>query len=174
MHWLTNCHLEMLPAVCALMIGQMGGTPVSTLGLAEAEVYDISGAKVPTDRLKLTVSTLATGSSASACIDGNTSTICQTAAGDPSPYLRIEYPCSGGVTEFSQVVVTNRKDCCQSSLGNFQMRMLNSAGVPDREDYAFAGSSAVYTVPGIGSGGKRTWLLSISIHAANLHSCVAA
>jgi len=68
--------------------------------------------------------------------------ICHSSNGDPNPMLVVTYPCSLGL---SQVVVTNRQDCCSDRINAFSLE------VTDAKDqvaytYAFALSAPTYTI----------------------------
>ncbi|KAI8475626.1 MAG: hypothetical protein J3K34DRAFT_403898 [Monoraphidium minutum] len=137
------------------------------LHLAEVQLFQSSGA--PIDRLQLRFSLSSTTEwdggvvlSANNCNDGITASIvfvpgtnvlnkqlgqiCHSkpVPEDPTPTLTIAYPCATGL---SRVVVTNRQDCCGSSIDAFSLDFIASTGeVTYTYTFDDGGDTPTYTI----------------------------
>jgi hypothetical protein len=159
MHVARNCVLAPKPstlplpatpaAMCALAIRPTSAATTS-INVAEVELYDVSGARIPTDRMPITMSSVLMGDGPAKCKDGNAGSLCHSldpASGDSSPVLRAFYPCSGGRSGLSKVVVVNRQDCCRDRLDQFTLDFLTPAGTLDwPASYTFSGARASHTI----------------------------
>jgi hypothetical protein len=120
----------------------------SALSLAEIELYDAAGLRLPPASLNFTLTTAAnnTINTGSRCNDGRLDTLCNHTDSDGSPMLRIGYPCTSGASSLSRVLVVNRQDCCQDRVQSFQVEFVNRAGVTDRPVYYFTEVISNYTI----------------------------
>lgn len=128
------------------------------INLAEVQLYNAAGARIPTSSLVATLSTTHSGAalySADKCIDGSTTTgFCHT-AGVENATLTITYPCSGGL---SKVNVVNRADCCWDRITNFQLRFWDEKRQQVGKAYPFQSAVAQYSVQAPGeSKHNRAW-----------------
>jgi hypothetical protein len=115
----------------------------SHIQLAEVELYDPSGAKMPTSSLQLAMSSTYNWNNnpnnprpAALCNDGSYTTLCHSenpSSGDPWPWLAATYPCPEGSTSLSKVVVVNRHDCqaCWFTIDAYSLVFYNAAGEQD-------------------------------------------
>lgn len=88
-----------------------------------------TGIQVPSTDLVVSMSsTYSEATAAAMCLDGNDNTFSRTQAGDPDPTIVLTYPCASGVTEATELHITNRADCCKDSLKGSTLRMLHASG----------------------------------------------
>jgi hypothetical protein len=83
------------------------------------------------------------------CLDGDPVTFCSTYGyfgRDPRPSINVSYPCPGGSTALSKVVVVPRQG--QDSLSAFQLDFRNAAGATDAPSANFAKQQKHIIVPG--------------------------
>ncbi len=140
--------LPLLPGTCAVELRPTVPGAVANLGIAELELYDLRGARIPSSSLYYSISSTFDTSGtwdAKNCFDGNLATNCNAAANSINPTLKARYPCPSGSTSLSRVVVQNRQDCCQASLNGFSLYYFNSLGVADSPSFSITGSLLTYT-----------------------------
>ncbi len=152
-------------AQCAILIRRRGSSLYDPLNLGEVELY--TGAnftRVAPSLLNFIVSSTPVPQTAPqttpwagpACNDGNTTTLCHTldpASGDPSPWLRIDYPCLSGSTSVSRVVVYNRPlsdpsciSVCSRRILVYALDFLDATGQVDRQSFDFTEAVDNYTI----------------------------
>lgn len=120
--------------------------PNPPLHLAEVELFDLAGLRIPRSLTTATLTSRAADATthmqytAAKCNNGNPNTTCQSLDPgllDPYPTLRVYYPCGSGPTSLSRVLVLNRQDCCQERLTAYTLDFVNALGALDRASYKF-------------------------------------
>jgi hypothetical protein len=193
--------LAMAADFCSLAI-RPTSTATTFINIAEIELFDTRASKIAAGRVTLSISSVLPGFVATFCNDGSSTSICHSldpASGDPTPTLHAFYPCTGGRSGLSKVVVVNRQDCCRERLDQFTLDFLTPAGTPDwPSSFTFTGARATHTIavggecvhglcgcvfaqrsgssfsmmlwlPGSGTQACRTILMSLSYSDASKH-----
>jgi hypothetical protein len=145
-------------AVCSVLIDRKDPKPDPTfnkehnLHLREVRLFNSAGAQISPDKLGAQQSSTSANFTALLCIDGQAHTLaepgydwnmCSTADGDPSPWLRVTYPCAEGL---SNVEVYNRVDCCGERITAFKLRLLDSTNTTAGVPYEFDNVQNMYTI----------------------------
>lgn len=137
-------------ATCSVTIRRTSNsTTGAVLNLAEVQLFDASGTRIPRTQLTASLSSVYVQSgvpwTADRCLDDDSTTVCSTNVSDPDPWLTIGYPCSA---RLSRVVGVNRNDCCANRILDFSLSVLNSTGARLWPDFRFATNQAQYEIQG--------------------------
>lgn len=145
---------------CAVVIRAALPATANSINLAEVELFDLAGIRIPTDQLQLSMSSIFNASSEYSpftCNDGNIGSFCSSGNAydglDLQPWLRIQYSCPTGETSLSHVVVVNRFGCCYERIMDYKLEFVNAAGVVDRPSYRFASADERYNITAQASSG---------------------
>ncbi len=108
------------------------------------------GLRIPTVSIIMSSQYRANGEDLKAanCIDGNKATTCSTynsGWGDPSPTIRVLYPCPRRITDFGTTVVITNRPGQEGRLKPFTLDLVNADGQVDGGSYPFAEALATYT-----------------------------
>ncbi len=151
-------------ATCSVLIHPSYPRPqyADVISLAEVELYDSANLQVlgtvSSFQRSSVYSLLSSATDSGAkCNDKDASTVCQSTAGDVFPALRVSYPCLGGGTSLSRVVVVNRLTCCRELIGRFAMDFVDASGALDRPSYYFPEGQASYSIDTVTTGGGGVW-----------------
>lgn len=128
---------------------------VPSLRLRQLQLLDASGVALPTSSLVVRMtSTRVAGQGGSVCLqDGGadaSSLPCQSGVGDPSPRLEVSYPCNGGSTTLSRVLLRTGST---GDAAGYSVDFLDWRRRPDRASFAINGSLLEYEVPAAGEVG---------------------
>lgn len=154
-------------ATCAVLIHPTGPRPqyADTIALAEVELYDMAGVQLPDTTSSFQRSSVYAllknpADTGARCNDKDASTVCTSNAGEVLPMLRVSYPCLGGSSSISRVVVVNRMSCCWDLISRFDMDFVDASGALDRPSYYFSEGVAEYSIFTATTGGGA-WGLSL-------------
>lgn len=116
------------------------------INLAEIRLFTGAGSQYSRSQLGITMSSIwSQPLGPEMCLDGNLNNLCATldgVSGDPSPWLRVTYPCQDGL---SRVEVINRADCCQSRIVQYRMRAMGAGDMNDlASPYSFSATQGFY------------------------------
>lgn len=156
--------------MCSVLIDRKDPSPnrEHSLNLREVRLFNRAGAQISPDKLGAQQSSTSANFTASLCIDGQAPTLaepgydwnmCSTADGDPSPWLRITYPCAEGL---SKVEVYNRveqpnmciKDYVTNNITYYKLRIINATNSTTGVPFEFNTVQGLYTVHPFGDPGE--------------------
>jgi hypothetical protein len=150
-----------LLAACKVQFEQKtAGQEATIINLSEVSLWNAAGQAIPIHDLVAQMSSMRWPFEPNRCIDGtnsslllaDTSSFCHTSQSDRNPRLTVFYPCSQGL---SRVEISNRVDCCQDRILDFQMRVMDTSGNDVLPIYKFDVEQQTYSVSY--QQGKMSW-----------------
>lgn len=151
--------------MCTLQISTRPDAQVNAvIHLNEIKLYSPNGTRIPPSQLSAWMSSQLDYDKspsmfrAANCIDGNDGpgpsgvVACHTfgygIGSDPSPQLRVTFPCASGkaADAVSRVAVVNRQDCCLERITQYQLQLVDADGSVNKT-FAFNGTALDYTFP---------------------------
>lgn len=120
------------------------GRDLNPLNLAEVRLFSASKLQYKPTRLTITMSSFGDATGPQNCLDDDIRTTCETTSRtNQLEWLRVTYPCSEGL---SRVEITNRVDCCQERIVQYQMRVTEgNQDITRASAYRFNAAQPSYT-----------------------------
>lgn len=153
-----SCLTDKLPCIssalfsgCTVTIDR--STPsADPINLSEIQLFNVVGAQIPSTRLSLSMSSQHPSFPGANCLDGSTSSFCQTGnssvgQADSNPTLRVSYTCSEGL---SRVDVFNRQGATTAEsqrILQVRIRAQNAAGTDLVQPFTITAVREYYAVP---------------------------